>query len=133
MPRRIVVVIAVIIITVLALAFYSTKRKYRKKMQKETEINTSSLGIENYIFTKLGDNKALIRVYGINNNNKAVSYFPIIIDYYSKEGELLGSDKVDLLKKNDATLKPMGRINAEIHIVYPQGTEKVGVRVDREG
>ncbi len=132
MPRRIVVVVAIVIITALALAFYNTKRKHRKKTQKETEINTSSLDIENYIFTKLEGNKALLRVYGINNNNKAVNYFPITIDYYSKKGELLDRDKVDLLKDNGATLKPMGRINAEIHIVYPKDTEKVEVRVDKE-
>lgn len=95
------------------------------------DVDTSQLEIENYIFTKLGGmNKALIRVYGANKSKKVVSNFPVTIEYYSQQGELLGTDYCDLLAGFDAgDLNPEGKFNAQVNVVYPLNTHSIELEI----
>ncbi len=132
MRKRIIIIIITITIGITSVFYWKSYNKIRKNTVDNSSFNLSFLEIENYIFTKINNNEALLRIYGINNSNKAVGYFPIVIHYYSQKGKLLGCDKVDLLKNNKVILKPKGRFNIEIHIVYPEDAEKVKVMIDKE-
>ncbi len=113
----------------------TVKRKMRNKKETARAVeklaisNVKTISVENYIFTKLSEDKAFIRIYGVNTQDKEIKHFPVKVKYYAKDGKYLGEDELDLLSTKDAMLKAKGKIKAEVSVTYPEGTNKVVVDV----
>ena len=115
---------------VIAIVIFAGMRYFRNNPQILTK-GRSFLEIENYVFTKVGSgNEAVLRIYGLNKSNKAVNNFPVVVEYYSKTGEYLGEDVADLLLETKTMLKAYGKMNAQVSITYPEGTQKILLSVD---
>ncbi|OPX30605.1 MAG: hypothetical protein B1H08_01270 [Candidatus Omnitrophica bacterium 4484_171] len=123
--RKTIITVVIVILGVLAILLYSIL----KNKKEETHLNNGQLYIENYIFTKLTPEKALIRIYGTNRGNNDVSRFPVIIKYYTKNGKYLGKDESDLLRSTKAVLKAGGKFNAQVSVLYPKNTGKVEINI----
>jgi len=119
--------IIIVVCAVFLILFYKTKHKSR-----EASFDAKSIYIENYIFTKLPlSGKALIRIYGMNKSGKDIEHFPVVIKYYTKEGQYLGKDESDLLSSTKAVLKAGGGLNAQVNVAYPKNTNKVTIDVKK--
>jgi len=105
------------------------KPRIKQRRNKKVITKVKRLEIENYIVTKTVHQQATIRIYGINKSGDRINHFPVVIQYYSKTEESLGKDDIDLLATNGKTLKPYGKVNAQVDITYPKMAKNIKVRI----